>query len=60
MRVLLIHNQHRSAAPSGDNRVVEREGEALARGGQDVMRLGKQRRDYRAPRVTPDSGASER
>ncbi len=40
MRVLLIHNQHRSATPSGEDRVVEREGEALARGGHDVMRFG--------------------
>ena len=45
MRVLLIHNQHRSATPSGDNRVVEREGEALARAEHDVMRFGEPRRD---------------
>jgi glycosyltransferase involved in cell wall biosynthesis len=41
MRVLLVHNQYRSAAPSGENRVVEQEGEALARAGVEVMRFGR-------------------
>ena len=31
MRVLLVHNQYRSATPSGENRVVDQEGQALAR-----------------------------
>lgn len=41
MRAMLIHNQYRSATPSRENRVVEREGEALARGGYDVFRFGR-------------------
>ncbi len=44
MGVLLIHNQRRSAAPSGETRVVELEGEALASGGHDVMRFGRKGR----------------
>jgi hypothetical protein len=38
MRVPLVHDQYRSATPSGENRVIGREGEALARAGHDVMR----------------------
>jgi glycosyltransferase involved in cell wall biosynthesis len=41
MRILLVHNRYRSAAPSGENRVVEQEGEALAGLGHDVMRFGR-------------------
>ena len=41
MRVLLIHNQYRSAAPSGENRVVEQESAALASAGHEVMRFGR-------------------
>ena len=41
MRVLLIHNQYRSATPSGENRVVERGGEALARAEHDIVRFGR-------------------
>jgi glycosyltransferase involved in cell wall biosynthesis len=36
MRILLAHNRYRSAAPSGENRVVDQEGEALAAGGHEV------------------------
>ena len=36
MRVLLAHNRYRSAMPSGENRVVEQEGEALAALGHEV------------------------
>lgn len=39
MRILLAHNRYRSAAPSGENRVVDREGEALAALGHDVVRF---------------------
>jgi glycosyltransferase involved in cell wall biosynthesis len=39
VRILLAHNRYRSAAPSGENRVVDREGEALAALGHDVVRF---------------------
>jgi glycosyltransferase involved in cell wall biosynthesis len=41
MRILLVHNRYRSAAPSGENRVVDQESEALAALGQEVMRFGR-------------------
>jgi glycosyltransferase involved in cell wall biosynthesis len=41
MRILLVHNRYRSAAPSGENRVVDQEGEALAAVGHEVMRFGR-------------------
>jgi len=41
MRVLLVHNRYRSGAPSGENRVVDQEGEALAALGHEVMRFGR-------------------
>jgi glycosyltransferase involved in cell wall biosynthesis len=41
MRILLIHNRYRSSAPSGENRVVDQEGEALAAQGHEVMRFGR-------------------
>jgi glycosyltransferase involved in cell wall biosynthesis len=40
MRILLVHNRYRSAAPSGENRVVDQEGEALAALGHQVRRFG--------------------
>jgi glycosyltransferase involved in cell wall biosynthesis len=36
MRILLVHNRYRSAAPSGENRVVDTEHAALAAAGHDV------------------------
>jgi glycosyltransferase involved in cell wall biosynthesis len=41
MRVLLVHNQYRSGTPSGENRVVDQEGEALAQTGHEVKRFGR-------------------
>ena len=41
MRILLVHNQYRSGTPSGENRVVDQEGEALARAGHEVRRFGR-------------------
>jgi glycosyltransferase involved in cell wall biosynthesis len=41
MRILLVHNRYRSSAPSGENRVVDQEGQALAALGHDVMRFGR-------------------
>ena len=39
MRVMQVHNRYRSAAPSGENRVVDIEGAALAELGHDVVRF---------------------
>ncbi|TDW23505.1 glycosyltransferase [Kribbella kalugense] len=36
MKILLVHNRYRSTAPSGENRVVDQESEALAALGHDV------------------------
>ncbi|WP_350277229.1 glycosyltransferase [Kribbella sp. HUAS MG21] len=36
MRILLVHNRYRSTAPSGENRVVDQEREALAALGHEV------------------------
>jgi glycosyltransferase involved in cell wall biosynthesis len=41
MKILLTHNRYRSGAPSGENRVVDQEGEALAALGNEVMRFGR-------------------
>ena len=41
MRILQVHNRYRSGAPSGENRVVDQEGEALAALGHEVMRFGR-------------------
>jgi glycosyltransferase involved in cell wall biosynthesis len=41
MRILLVHNRYRSGAPSGENRVVDQEGEALAALGHEVIRFGR-------------------
>jgi glycosyltransferase involved in cell wall biosynthesis len=39
MRVMLVHNRYRSAAPSGENRVVDQESAALAALGHEVVRF---------------------
>jgi glycosyltransferase involved in cell wall biosynthesis len=41
MRILLVHNRYRSGTPSGENRVVDQEGEALAALGHEVIRFGR-------------------
>jgi glycosyltransferase involved in cell wall biosynthesis len=41
MRILLVHNRYRSGTPSGENRVVDQEGEALSALGHEVMRFGR-------------------
>jgi glycosyltransferase involved in cell wall biosynthesis len=41
MRILQVHNRYRSGAPSGENRVVDQEGEALAALGHEVVRFGR-------------------
>lgn len=40
MRVMLVHNRCRSTGPSGENRVVDQEAEALSGAGHDVVRFG--------------------
>ncbi len=42
MRILLVHNRYRSIMPSGENRVVDQEGEALAALGQEVRRFTRE------------------
>jgi glycosyltransferase involved in cell wall biosynthesis len=39
VKILIAHNRYRSAAPSGENRVVDTEGEALAELGHEVLRF---------------------
>jgi glycosyltransferase involved in cell wall biosynthesis len=39
MKVVLVHNRYRSAAPSGENRVVDTESAALAALGHEVIRF---------------------
>jgi glycosyltransferase involved in cell wall biosynthesis len=41
MKILLVHNRYRSGAPSGENRVVEQEGAALAALGHEVTRFDR-------------------
>jgi glycosyltransferase involved in cell wall biosynthesis len=41
VKVLLVHNRYRSASPSGENRVVDQEGAALAAAGHVVERFEK-------------------
>jgi len=39
MRITLVHNRYRSAIPSGENRVVDQEVEALAALGHEIIRF---------------------
>jgi glycosyltransferase involved in cell wall biosynthesis len=39
MKVLLVHNRYRSESPSGEDRVVDQEGDALLSAGHDVERF---------------------
>jgi len=41
MRIALVHNRYRSNMPSGENRVVDTEAEALAAAGHQVSRFEK-------------------
>ena len=41
MKILLVHNRYRSGSPSGENRVVDQEGEALVALGHEVTRFGR-------------------
>ena len=39
MKIVLVHNRYRSAAPSGENRVVDQEDQALRDRGHEVIRF---------------------
>ena len=41
LRIMVVHNWYRSANPSGENRVVERESAALSARGHDVIRFDR-------------------
>jgi len=41
LRIMLVHNWYRSATPSGENRVLEREGAALGERGHAVIRFDR-------------------
>jgi glycosyltransferase involved in cell wall biosynthesis len=41
LRIMQVHNWYRSTTPSGENRVLEREGRALAERGHDVIRFDR-------------------
>jgi glycosyltransferase involved in cell wall biosynthesis len=41
VKILLVHNRYRSGAPSGENRVVDQEAEALAAAGHEVSTFGR-------------------
>ena len=41
MKIMLVHNRCRSNGPSGENRVVDQESEALAAAGHQVIRFGR-------------------
>ena len=45
MRVLVVHNRYRSASPSGENRVVDQETEALRRAGHEVEHFERESDD---------------
>jgi glycosyltransferase involved in cell wall biosynthesis len=41
MKIMFVHNRYRSGAPSGENRVVDQESEALAALGHEITRFGR-------------------
>ena len=41
MKIMQVHNRYRSNMPSGENKVVDREAEALAAAGHQVSRFEK-------------------
>lgn len=45
MRVVQVHNRYRSAVPSGENRVVDQEAEALTAAGHEVTRFERRSDD---------------
>jgi len=45
MRVLVVHNRYRSCSPSGENRVVDQETQALLRAGHEVEHFERESDD---------------
>ncbi len=45
MKVLMIHNRYRSDSPSGENRVVDQESEALTQAGHEVRHFERESDD---------------
>jgi glycosyltransferase involved in cell wall biosynthesis/SAM-dependent methyltransferase len=45
VKVLMIHNRYRSDSPSGENRVVDQESEALTRAGHEVRHFERESDD---------------
>ena len=45
MKIAIAHSRYRSAAPSGENRVVDQEAAALAAGGHEVVRFERRSDD---------------
>lgn len=45
LRILVVHNRYRSAQPSGEDRVVDREHRVLAEAGHDVVRFERRSDD---------------
>jgi glycosyltransferase involved in cell wall biosynthesis len=41
MKIMVVHNRYRSDGPSGENRVVDQESEALAAAGNEVISFGR-------------------
>jgi glycosyltransferase involved in cell wall biosynthesis len=53
MKIVLVHNRYRSATPSGENRVVDQEGQALRDHGHEVISFERHSDDieqWSAPR----------
>ena len=48
MRILIVHNRYRSTAPSGENRVVDQESEALTALGHQVQHFERNSDDIEA------------
>jgi glycosyltransferase involved in cell wall biosynthesis len=45
MRIMLVHNRYRSNMPSGENKVVDQEAQALTAAGHEVIRFEKHNDD---------------
>jgi glycosyltransferase involved in cell wall biosynthesis len=52
VRILLVHNRRRSLLPSGENRVVDQEAQALSEAGHQVRRFERNSDDSKASTLT--------
>jgi hypothetical protein len=48
VRILLVHNRRRSLLPSGENRVVDQEAQALAEAGHEIERFERNSDDSKS------------